>query len=347
MKPSDRQRDDALHEQAHLWRVRLAEPEAADEWQQAFEQWLSAHPDHTVAYSRAVTVWEALGSLEEHISEHEITSETTPVAQPDKKMGSHHTYASAKARFALAACLLVFVGWWALSLFTTNPTSATRTYTTETREIRQFILADGSHLTLGPDSRVTLRMEAERRQADLDHGEALFNVVGHDARPFVVVNDTLTVTVVGTLFEVRDSGGVSRVAVAEGRVLVAQRGLPDAAGISSTQRIELRAGQRVLAMDGGLSHPEPIASASIAAWRHDRLVYKNGTFRELIDDANRYSGRPVVLENVILDTMSDTVTASFDSKDIDSLLATLPALFPVTVDLSDPLRVVIRGKPGP
>ncbi|MEM6583626.1 MAG: FecR domain-containing protein [Pseudomonadota bacterium] len=348
MKPSDQQRADELREQAHLWRMRLADPETAGRWQRDFDQWLDAHPDNPTAYTRAVTVWQALGSLDEQILEQETVPVDALTSGSGPNTGLLRTGAGAKVYFAIAACLLAFVGWWATTVFITSPTPAARVYATETGEIRQFTLADGSLLILAPDSRVTMRMELERRRAHLEHGEALFDVVSNSARPFEVATGPVTVMVVGTVFEVRNSGGVSRVAVAEGKVMVTQRGARDPAGISSTQQIEVMAGQRVIAAEGSeLSNPSHVSPESIAAWRNSRLVYENATLSELIDDANRYSKRPIVLDRIQPDTFSDTVTASFDSNDIDALLATLPALFPVALDLEDPERIVIRVSTGP
>ncbi|MEM8659860.1 MAG: FecR domain-containing protein [Pseudomonadota bacterium] len=348
MTLSDRQRADELREQAHLWRMRLADPETAGQWQRDFDQWLAAHPDNLVAYTRAVTVWQALGSIDEQILEQEIAPISAPIADLDSNTGSLRRSAVANTYYALAACLVVLVGWWAMTVFSTSPIPAARVYATETGEIRQFTLADGSLLTLAPDSRVTIRMEPEQRRAYLKHGEALFDVAGNSARPFEVAIGSLKVTVVGTVFEVRNSGGVSRVAVAEGKVIVTQRSPRDPVGISSTQQIEVMAGQRVVAANGSeLSNPTPIEPEAISAWRNNRLVYENARLSELLDDANRYSKRPIVLDGIKPDVFRDTVTASFNSNDIDALLATLPALFPVELDLEDSERIVIRASAAP
>ena len=97
---------------------------------------------------------------------------------------------------------------------------------------------------------------------------------------------------------------------------------------------------------GGLQSVEAARPGSIGAWRTGRLVYVSATLGELVADANRFSTRHITLDPTIQHVDGITVTASFDSSDIDGLLAALPGIFPVTIDGSDSHQIVIRSRPA-
>lgn len=124
---------------------------------------------------------------------------------------------------ALAASVVLLVGvaaWFAPRY------SDDRVLETAVGEQRQITLADGSRLDLAPDSVISTRFTLARRDARLVRGQAFFTVAHSAARPFVVRANGLTVTAVGTEFDVRISPGGTAVTVGEGRVTVA----PDRSG---------------------------------------------------------------------------------------------------------------------
>ncbi|MEH3160166.1 MAG: FecR domain-containing protein [Sphingomonas taxi] len=63
-------------------------------------------------------------------------------------------------------------------------------------------LDDGSTVTLGAQTVLTVGFTRERRQLALERGEALFEVAHDRSRPFVVQTPFGAVTAVGTAFDV-------------------------------------------------------------------------------------------------------------------------------------------------
>jgi RNA polymerase sigma factor (sigma-70 family) len=110
------------------------------------------------------------------------------------------------------------------------------------------MLADGSRLQLAPASRAAFALYRTRREAELAHGQARFEVSRDPARPFTVLAGALRITVVGTRFSVHRTagphGGV-RVAVEEGHVRVAR------SGWFAGPAVDLVAGQAVGSDAGG------------------------------------------------------------------------------------------------
>ncbi len=121
---------------------------------------------------------------------------------------------------ASVVLLLGIAGWFAVHY------SDNRVLETALGEQRGIILTDGSHLDLAPDSLVTTGFTLTRRSVRLVRGQAFFEVAHSALRPFIVHAGSLSVTAVGTEFDVRISPGSTAVTVGEGRITVA----PDVEG---------------------------------------------------------------------------------------------------------------------
>lgn len=108
-----------------------------------------------------------------------------------------------------------------------SPRPAPITYATAQGERASIGLGDGSHIMLGPSSR--LRLADGGRTVDLD-GEAAFDVIHDPAHPFAVRAGRVVVRDIGTQFVVRAYGSDTtvRVAVAAGRVTL-DAGVPGVA----------------------------------------------------------------------------------------------------------------------
>src|SRR6185312_11690286 len=92
------------------------------------------------------------------------------------------------------------------------------TFATRTGEQIQVTLPDGSQVSLGARSKLTVAYTRGARDVRLEAGEAFFAVQKNAARPFRVHVLDGVVTAVGTAFDVRTTNDRVLVAVAEGVV---------------------------------------------------------------------------------------------------------------------------------
>uniref|UniRef100_UPI001C302E07 FecR family protein n=1 Tax=Stenotrophomonas sp. GbtcB23 TaxID=2824768 RepID=UPI001C302E07 len=69
-------------------------------------------------------------------------------------------------------------------------------------ELQRIDLADGSVVTLGPDSAIAHTFTQEFRHIELLQGMAFFSVAPDKVRPFRVQAEGLIATVLGTAFDV-------------------------------------------------------------------------------------------------------------------------------------------------
>ncbi len=259
-----------LRETARLWAIRVADP-AFEEWD-AFTDWLVADPAHAAAYDAACDAHERVDAL-------------FPVPEPIVVVARRPTRRRALwlgAGGAIAAALAVTIG-----IEMTGPASAPYTVETAPGARRTIALADGSTIELNGGTRLVLD-KAAPRLASLERGEAMFNV-RHDADdPFVVTIGEDRLVDAGTVFNVVRDPRMTRVQVADGKVIYN----PD------TNKLMLDAGATLVIERDSVTLGR-ISTGDIGGWRHGTLAYANMPLRSVAADLSRNLGRSIAVAPAI------------------------------------------------
>lgn len=194
-------------------------------------------------------------------------------------------------------------------------------------ERKEIALADGSHVTLDTDSALSVHLTEDERRLVLLKGRARF-AVAHDAhRPFRVTSGMMTVTAIGTDFDVSAMDASRSVTLVHGRVSVETS---HAGGTANRQRVFLSPSQRLtVAPNGAIGQPQFIDSASVTAWREGRLDFAHVSVAAAIAEANRYSVRKIRL----LDPASGSklLEGTFQAGQIDGFANALCAFLDLTI----------------
>ncbi len=219
-------------------------------------------------------------------------------------------------------------------------------------QTRTFTLQDGTAISVGPDTTLTVTLRAHSRSIALRSGEAYFRVRKEPSRPFTVRAGHSTVTDLGTLFDVRHVDRGIVVSVAEGMVRVTTS-LPQPHGAPSKPSgraarvlaIRLRTGQR-LALEPFDTVPRiaTIDPKWVASWRQNRLHYLDEPLGSVVADLDRYSRRRISVADPAIARLR--VTAVVTVQGIDAWLASLAAAFPVRV-VRQPGAVIIEPRHTP
>lgn len=160
-------------------------------------------------------------------------------------------------------------------------------------ERKEIALADGSHVTLDTDSAVSVDLTGNERRLVLLRGRARFAVAHDRQRPFRVTSGMMTVTALGTDFDVSNVGGQRSVTLVQGRVSVETAFAPGRAKHQAT--ILLPGQQLTVTAEGGIGSPRAVDPASATAWREGRLDFTNISVANAIAQANRYSEQKIRL----------------------------------------------------
>jgi transmembrane sensor len=280
-----------LHE-AGEWIQRLnksTDPLLAEDWL----KWCQADPENLPAFERIQAVWDGFSAV-------------TPAR-------------AAHSRIALAAAAGVLIVAGAATWFGLRY-SAEQVFDTAISEQRMETLSDGSRLDLAPDSRVSLRFTEGLREVRLDRGEAFFTVAHNTARPFIVHVGGLTVTAVGTAFDVRTGPSSTEVTVSEGRVSVGAVNAP-ATGAGVGERVTFSRPARRLSV----AAVDPRIAES---WRDGTLQYVGEPLEDVVSDVNRYNRRKIAVAPALLQSR---FTGTVSTANVGDWLAALQQIFPVDV----------------
>jgi transmembrane sensor len=210
-------------------------------------------------------------------------------------------------------------------------------------EQRRITLADGSSLDLAPDSLVSTRFTLARRDLRLVRGQAFFAVAHNAVRPFIVHANNLTVTAVGTEFDVRISPGSTAVTVGEGRVTVA----PDAEGVGSGSRsnveiVRASVGQRVTFSKSAHRLSVATVDSKIAgSWRDGTLQFVGEPLEDVINAINRYTAPQIVVAPAFQRTR---FTGTVSPPKVREWLKALEQIYPVEVVDQGANGVLIRSR---
>ncbi|MEO1078438.1 MAG: FecR domain-containing protein [Pseudomonadota bacterium] len=351
--PNTEDRDTVL-DTAIDWVVRVEARDVSDDDLNAFGDWLAADPGHRSAYAEADRLWHALGRSVDRagLEAYRNNAKTpdliaaAPAAGPRWDIG----------RGALAACSLMVVLLVCFVLLyagAPEPETPVRlSLAGGSSEIKQFTLDDGTRITLGAGSSASAELSNTGRSVVLHQGEAFFDVVSDVGRPFTVTVGALNIRVTGTAFDVQRKGPVTVVAVAEGQVRLSNPRTLQTASNSGTalaqpprisQTLTLNAGEHVLAArDDGFREVLAIKPENIGAWRDSRLVYTNVPLEAIIADLDRYDARSITIEES--EAAAVTLSATFDNRDIDSVITSLTELLPLELEQTPDNGLVLRSR---
>ncbi|MET4682708.1 FecR family protein [Brevundimonas faecalis] len=311
--------------EAAAWFARLGQQRVSTTDIQDFFAWRS-DPANARAYERVDKAWNASRALGDDPDIAVLTAEALGQARPSvraRHMVSRLWRPLAAGAAALAA--LALVGIWTIS----RPQS----YATAVGEQHTLRLADGSRVILNTDSRVEVRLRADRRSVTLVSGQAFFDVEGDPARPFVVTAGDTVVTAVGTRFDVRRLGQGARVTLIEGRVDVGRFDRPKRSW-SLTPGQQLVTAQR---------RPE-VRTVDISreiSWTSGRLIFAATPIREAVAEISRYSDDRIELKDSEIAHVP--VSGAFDAGDTDAFIAALSDLYGVTAVRRDDGAIILEA----
>jgi transmembrane sensor len=305
--------DIARLQEASEWVQRLSETHEdsqalTDQWM----QWCNSDALNLPAFEHMQRVWDAFASAGD-----------APNCVPTPGYRQEHRF----GLLALAACVALAIAGtaWLVSAY-----SDTRELATPAGEQRSVVLADGTHLDLAPDSLVSTRFTLLRRDVQLKRGQAFFAVAHNPVRPFTVHASNLTVTAIGTAFDVRIGPGKTVVTVSAGRVTVSPTTAESAGGRSSQgETIRASVGQRVTLSNTAQWLSVATVDPQVAeSWREGTLEFVSESLDEVVAAVNRYSAARIVLAPELQQTR---FTGTVSLNNVDEWLEALEQIYAVKV----------------
>ncbi len=294
-------------EQAGEWIVRLSADTLAAEEIAEWVQWCEAQPENLAAFERLQGGWYALDALKIPV----------PVQAPAKVRARRIGRIGWSAAAGLTVLSLAAYQLWWNEQPVQNKVAAADIN-------RSATLPDGSSMVLSARTSVTVDYTGTHRHLNLSRGEAYFEVQHDEVRPFVVRAGEVSVTAIGTAFDVRHEDSRIIVTVADGIVDVAGSGSSSGAA----NRWRVAAGYQVAYSSRERTATIALVDTNaILKWREGQLAYLWEPLGTVVEDINRYSTRRVVLQDEQLAALR--YTGNVIPESIEDWVAALAGIYPV------------------
>ncbi len=216
-----------------------------------------------------------------------------------------------------------------------------RSISTARGEREEVRLADGSLVTLAPHSHLVAFSTAHGAREVRLEGEAYFDVVHDESRPFTVRAHNTTVKDVGTRFAVRAYAAdtLVRVVVTHGQVRVSLDSAADSSGTLLDPRMVARVNSA-----GAIAVERNADTTRYVAFARGQIVFVGTPLRDVAEELDRWYDIQIRLADPAMG--SRRVTATIADQALPDLLDQLRIALNVRVFRDGPF-VVLSDKPSP
>ncbi|MES2268392.1 MAG: FecR domain-containing protein [Bacteroidota bacterium] len=314
-----------MEESYHRLITQYFDKTISDDGLTQLQEWIEQHPDNLAEFSDTITILEAAkASLKTpdnslkvwaEISAHISQTETPKIKRRDKV-----------AWLAYAASLLVLctAGWFGYKYTTQNRgASAFEVVSNPNGKRSKLVLPDSSvvYLAGGSTLRYAKNFNGDKRSLILN-GEAFFDVVHKQNKPFVVQTGSISTVVLGTSFNIQAYGADKKVTVtvATGKVGV----MADVKGKNRLVKYLLPNEQININTQNGLFAFNKANAEQASAWINNNLVFYNTTFNDIVKSLERQYG--VSIEFTEADLGSVRLTAKLTNLSLHQAMDNLTVL---------------------
>lgn len=305
--------EETVRDEAVDWLLRLHAAPGDKPLRYEFDAWLSESAVNRRAYRSVERMWRLSGDLPlDYADEAGSMEQPTKIARTrsrpydHRRAGSHACSgrrSAGRRRAGIGLAIGSLAATVVLMLLPTLQIHLKADYATGTGEIREVKLDDGSIVHLDAGSAIAVDYSPSRRDVALLSGQAFFEVAEAPARPFIVTAAGVTVSVTGTVFNVRASSDAVSIALQSGAVEVAMSGGRGSVKLAPGERVSVNRGTRSLATTR-------VERQDVGSWRTGRLVVDGVTLAEVIEELDRHHRGVIVLRDRAL--ASRRVTAVLD-----------------------------------
>ena len=309
-------------QQAIDWLVRLRSDDMGDEELVSFADWLAEDHAHSDAFAEAELLFEnmSLAAADASVESDKQVENLSSIQQnkEDKYSRSGGFYHWLIPPLAIAATWLFAVnlffpqqiGWldnWGSD------------YYTQTGELRDLELSDGSRVMLNTNSAISVAYNDASRIVILHQGQARFTVAKDINRPFMVEADDLRIKALGTVFQVYKNGSEELSVIVQEHAVAVNK-------IESDVAVVVQTGQQLnYQTNSSLLQAEDVKLRQKIAWQQQRLIINDQPLGDLIAELQRYRNGRVFLADDELKELRVTGIFSLDNPDaiLDSVCKAL------------------------
>ena len=228
---------------------------------------------------------------------------------------------------SVAASLILIVG--ALTLFQLNSNELTITAENGTESVK---FDDGSQIWINEGSQLVYPKKFNKNYRTVQlKGEGFFEIAKDPNRPFIVNLESVKVRVLGTRFNISETGNQTEVAVKSGRVLVS----------TSTDSIELKKNEvaNYLINSGLIKLNQSTVNRDY--WRSKRFVYQNKSLLYIMKELKQLFQIDYQIDNK--DLLKCEISILINSIDIEEVLNKICDTLDIEVSKTNETQYILQG----
>lgn len=300
------------------------------------EEWIAASDDNTQYYHQLRDAWvKAMMASDYKHSSFNTTrgwEEFLNCVKSHKKRHTIHKRLTYISGIAAAAAVILF-GVFSLL----KPEQEYKVYSASGIEEIEF--PDGSEVTLNKNGKVKYpdNFLGDAREITI-FGEGFFEVETDDKHPFIVKAGQFRVEVLGTSFNVKQTGESSyEVYVKEGSVLVYEKD-------NRSEAKKLLPGDLVNLNSGASKELKPVGR-NYLSWKTNELVFANTPMKKVVPDLEEYYEVDITIEDASL--KEERLTTRFKDKPLNEALKVIELIFDVNAEKKKNNQIVLRTNSPP
>jgi transmembrane sensor len=321
--------------EARAWMVKLRGGEMSSRMTAEFDRWRLASPENAAAYEREVADYAAMREIK---TLDDFGLNGTWRERPGMGWRKYGTMAAG----AIAVLFIISVGINPLNRHERGPDApslAFEPFSTQRGEIRILRLSDGSIATLDTDSMVEVSITNKHRQLRLSQGRARITVA-KGALPFSTRAGAGEIIAYSGSFDVAyDSERHIGIRVLEGDALVQPSAQFAALGAASRRLVP---GSTFVYRAADFTDITKAQMPDIDLnqdWPRGWVEFESIRLDRLIEQANKYSSKPIRLADPTLATLN--VSGRFKISDTEGFVARICDLFDLR-STSKPDAIIVR-----
>ncbi len=326
-----------IEAEAAAWIARLDRGGLSEEECVAVREWIGRSQEHYASISRLADIWSDLDGLAEILDEVEPHASVREVHR-SPQLTIRFTPARVMVSAAVVIAVVIGVLFSNSNNYQSVPVQGSSwqaSYLTAIGKQQTVALRDGSRVQLNTDTIIDIDFDDMRRKVRLVKGEALFEVVHDQSRPFLVYVGTNVIRAVGTAFVVKLIQDEVEVTIKEGRVEFkslkddTQNRLKKELTVASAV---IDAGQ-TMRLNKEIQTLKKIATEEIdrkLAWRDGLIIFSGEPLGYVVEEINRYTPIKLVITDPSLSTLR--IGGRFKIGETDAMLEVLETGFGVTIN---------------
>lgn len=296
------------------------------------EQWINASAEHQKHFKQLSGVWDLSHTLQtDSPSAQDAWTRFQQRVQQSAKTSPKPVLSIKKWMAAAAILAIVVSGSWLWyrhaslphGLLTISSGATPLTYT----------LKDNTIVTLNKNSTISYPSQFDKNNRSVQlQGEAFFEVKQDKSHPFIVHVNDITVTVLGTSFNINEKRSETEIIVKSGRIKVT----------GSKNSVQLQEGEKVIiSSKTDLLKKEMADNELYSYYRTQEFVCNNTPLNELVATLNEAYDAHIKIANV--QTNQLLITTTFHrSQPLDTILSIITQTLPQVTYTKEGNEIILK-----